>query len=113
MNKCPCCGQAVQDSPLIENEKYRTVVRGNVVVRFSPTEWAIWKCLRNASDSVEHEALFVRVYGLLDVGENNITVHISKMRKKLKPLGWLIKNDGWGGRGSTRRTSYKVVRNAA
>jgi hypothetical protein len=69
--------------------------------------------LRKAPDGIEGRALFERIYGMRDVQDNILSVHLCKMRKKLAAVGITIKNSGWGGWGGRGMSAVYKVRHAA
>lgn len=102
---CPCCGGTLASPPSAEevmalqfyaiehNVPFSDIQKNivNAMLRKYPTRISLETLVDYAySDRIDGGPLFAK---------ESVMVSISKLRKKLAPLGWTIKNDG-GGRSS-------------
>lgn len=84
--KCPCCGHAVDDIPMT------SLLDGP----FSGTEKAVLKSIVDRHPrpaTLKHMVDCVYPYGAGPENENMVVrVMLSRIRAKLKPMGWAIPN---------------------
>lgn len=111
---CPCCGQPMAGGLSVRvSVEANTVSVGKKAVRLSPLETEILAVLDEGRPlPVTKDRLIRRVFGVLESEGASISVQvaISRMRKKIEPLGLQIINQkphNEGGR--TAEGSYSLV----
>lgn len=97
--KCPCCGSDISqtDRPLVSLETNR-IMAGGEILHLPPMETEILAVLAEAMPRpVDYGRLIARLWGgnPIDYPRDSINVRISKLRRKIEPLGLAIKTH-WG-----------------
>lgn len=90
MNCCPTCGQAVATAALLVDLDANRVSYGGRVAKLVPSETEVLFTLaRAAPGMVSNDQLRAAIWGgaAAERESNVIKVHISRLRKKLAPLG--------------------------
>jgi len=89
-SQCPCCRQALPQSPELIVDESGILVRNGRFAALTRHEFALFETLQNAGHRIlSREALLRSIYGLqIEEPEIKIIdVFVCKLRKKLKPLG--------------------------
>ena len=98
--KCPTCGQALPEDFFVFHEDAGLVVARGLFVHLPRREADILSyLLRRRGRFIPKASLFADLYRMDDEPENEAVVesHISKMRKKLRPLGLVIESERFRG----------------
>lgn len=100
MADCPCCGQALPDDGFRFNSESGILISGGSFVLLPRREMQILEILfERRGRVVTRGVLFQEVYRADDEpdGEAVIESHVSKLRKKILPLGLRIKSERFKG----------------
>lgn len=94
MNKCPCCGSPISSKIAVSLETNTASIVGTTV-RFPATEAEILHVLIDRSPAVAYmDELINKVWGSWGEGSlGALQVHICKINKKIKPLGFIAANE--------------------
>lgn len=89
MNKCPCCGSDVTDSPrpIVSLDTNKLLASGEII-RLTPREAELMSVLVSAMPlPVDTERLIGRMYGATPVDDayDTLKVYVCRLRKKLSP----------------------------
>lgn len=92
--KCPCCGQPipVSDDVIVSLDTNSITVRG-VSLRLRPREAEILRVLVNCMPTpVRRTVIIASVWALTErePTAKGVDVHVSNLRRKIKPLGLAI-----------------------
>lgn len=98
---CPTCGQEVNDARILFDPGAGIVIGNGVVVSLPRREATILEYLwSRPGKMISKSALFSAVYDILDepdCGEAVIESHMSKMRKKVREAGVVIRSERFKG----------------
>lgn len=100
MADCPCCGQTLPDDGIRFNSESGILISGGSFLVLPRREMQVLEILfERRGRIVTRGSLFAEVYRGEDEpdGEAVIESHVSKLRKKVLPLGLRIKSERFKG----------------